>query len=160
MEPLKQYIFSVVLTALVCGILSSIIPGSKSWMKLLCGLVMTLTLVKPFSQIQDIDFDIFGDGLHQDGTYWSAQGEKITQNAMSDIITNNTEAYIMDKAKELGAHVEVEVSLNHDTIPVPISALLSGDAAPYVRLQIESCIIEDLGIPKENIRWKQQNANP
>lgn len=156
MEALGQYILSVILAALICGILSSLVPDSgKAWMQLLCGLVMVICLIRPFSGIQNLDFSLIEDTIQQDGNDWSNQGEKMARNAMSDIITQNSQAYIMDKAEQLGIHVRVKIHVSNDTIPVPVGAELYGEVSPYARLQLESLIEDALGIAKENIRWMQ-----
>ena len=156
MEALGQYILSVILAALICGILSSMVSVSgKAWMQLLCGLVMIICLIRPFSGLQDLDFSLIDDTIQQDGNHWSIEGEKMARNAMSDIITQNSQAYIMDKAEQLGIHVRVKIHVSNDTIPVPVGAELYGEVSPYARLQLESLIEDALGIAKENIRWMQ-----
>ena len=156
MEAVGQYILSVILAALICGILSSVVPGTgKAWVQMLCGFAMLICLMRPFSGIQDLNFSLIEDAVQQDGEDWSNHGEKMARNAMADIITQNTQAYIMDKAEELDIHVQVEIFVSNDTIPVPVGAELYGEVSPYARLQVESLIENELGIAKENIRWMQ-----
>lgn len=156
MEAVGQYILSVILAALICGILSSVVSGTgKAWVQMLCGFAMLICLIRPFSGIQDLEFSLIDDAIQEEGTQWSNQGEKMARNAMADIITQNSQAYIMDKAEQLDIHVRVKILVSNDIIPVPVGAELYGEVSPYARLRVESLIENELGIAKENIRWIQ-----
>ena len=157
MKELGQYILSFLFTAFLCGILSSLVPdsGKKQWVRLLCGVILATTLIKPFSHLQGFIFETGDSVIQQEGDFLSAEGKKAAQDAMADIITKNCQAYIEDKAAELGIQITAQVTVNDETIPVPVSVTLLGAISPYARLQIESMIQNDLGIAKENIRWIQ-----
>ena len=157
MENMRHYILSVILAAMICGIAVSMVSSQsgKAWIRLLCGLILTSTVIKPLSSVSNLDISIFDREIWSEGEAISAQGEKQAQDSMAAIIKERCEAYILDKANELGVSVMAEVTLSRDSIPVPVSVTLSGSVSPYLRLKLESIIQEDMGITKENLRWKE-----
>lgn len=78
-------------------------------------------------------------------------GENLARDSMADIIKEETEAYILDKAADLHANLHVEVTVGEDSLPMAVT--LSGEASPYARRQIQAIIANDLGISKENQKW-------
>ena len=70
---------------------------------------------------------------------------------LAQIISEQTEAYILDKAADLHANLHVEVTVGEDNLPTAVT--LSGEASPYARRQIQAIIANDLGISKENQKW-------
>ena len=81
----------------------------------------------------------------------AAMGENLARDSMADIIKEETEAYILDKAADLHANLHVEVTVGEDNLPVAVT--ISGEASPYARRQIQAIIANDLGIAKENQKW-------
>ena len=78
-------------------------------------------------------------------------GENLARDSMADIIKEETEAYILDKAADLHANLRVEVAVGEDNLPAAFT--ISGEASPYARRQIQAMIANDLGISKENQKW-------
>ena len=81
----------------------------------------------------------------------AAMGENLARDSMADIIKEETEAYILDKAADLHANLRVEVTVGEDNLPAAVT--ISGEASPYARRQIQAMIANDLGISKENQKW-------
>lgn len=81
----------------------------------------------------------------------AAMGENLARDSMADIIKEETEAYILDKAADLHANLRVEVTIGEDNLPAAVT--ISGEASPYARRQIQAMIANDLGISKENQKW-------
>ena len=155
MAALGEYIFSVSAAALMGGIVTGILKesGAVKAMKLICNLVLMVTVLQPvvkwnFQSVGDIPLPEFPDS-------WAAvsQGETSSHNALAAIIKQEAEAYILDKAALLGAAITVEVILSTDDPPVPFSVEITGRVSPYVKLQLEELIQEDLNIAKENQLW-------
>jgi predicted dehydrogenase len=88
-----------------------------------------------------------------------AEGEKTALEAQERIITESCEAYIENRAKALGADVQVNVRLNRDQIPD--LAEIRGNPGPEIQMQLQEILSEDLGIPKENQSWiwHQENSS-
>lgn len=155
MESLKQYVISVTAAALICGITAGLVKknGTGELIRMVCGLVLAFTVLRPIVglKLDKLSSDLLPD--LQEGENMAAQGEKITRDAMEDIIKSETEAYILDKAAALGMELTAEVLLGEDTIPVPVGVILSGACSPYARSELTNVIEKDLGIPKENQLW-------
>ena len=81
----------------------------------------------------------------------AAMGENLARDSMADIIKEETEAYILDKAADLHENLRVEVAVGEDNLPAAVT--ISGGASPYARRQIQAMIANDLGISKENQKW-------
>lgn len=154
MAALGEYIVSVAVTALLTGIINGIlkgIPGEKT-AKFICNLVLLLSVLRPVIQLNT--FKIPDAAFYfPDGSSLVSDGIGSTQNAMWNIIKQRSEAYILDKAASMGLEVTVQVGLSGDDPPVPVCVEISGTVSPYMKLQLEEMIQEDLNISKENQLW-------
>ncbi len=155
MEAIGAYLLGVTAAALLCAVVSKLGAGhlTGSVMKVLCGLFMALAVVAPWAELQlklpsDVlsDFQILGEDL-------AAQGEKTARDTMAAIITEQTAAYILDKAGALGLELDVEVMISDDEIPVPLGVTLRGAVSPYHKGVLEDHIQNNLGIDKEALIW-------
>lgn len=142
--------------SLVCGVCMALVPeGRRKWIRMISGLIMTITVLAPLSDLLGADLPVVDPELIQAGESLRTEGEAISRNAMADIIIRNTQAYILDKANEQGASLSAEVTVSDDTIPVPEAVTLRGTISPYSKLRLEGIIETELGITKENIRWME-----
>ncbi len=153
MEWLRQYVISVTTAAIVCGIVTSLLKSSsvKEVVKLICGVFLAYTVLAPITGMDFSDLAAFYPSYSQDAGEASALGEDLARETKADIIKRETEAYILDKAKELKLELTVDVSLDENQIPV--SVRLSGEASPYARTKLQQIIANDLEIAKENQQW-------
>ena len=140
MEGLRQYILSVVAAALICSLVSCVMPQGKArqLLRLLCGAVLTTVVLGPLMGIDNIPLSDFLEQWEVDAAYYTDQGEQMTQDALAESIKGQTEAYILDKADALGAAIQAEVTLSQSDPPVPVSVTLTGEASPYVRSRLEA----------------------
>lgn len=152
MEALRQYIISVVAAALLCGIVTGLMPQGRASqiIRMVCGLFLAYTVLAGLTglDLQIPDWDVLAV---TDARQAAALGESLGEAALTQVIKEQTEAYILDKAAALGLSLEVEVSL--DESQVPQSVVLEGQASPYERQQLQNTIARELGIAKENQQW-------
>ena len=73
--------------------------------------------------------------------------------AMTELIKEKSQAYILDKAAELDASITADVTISEEELPKPLSVVISGQVSPYNRKRLESILETDLGIAKENQVW-------
>ena len=74
--------------------------------------------------------------------------------ALSAIIKSKTEAYIWDKAQELGLSVSVDVAIEEDgAYPYPAAVQISGQFTEMQRQNLARYIEENLAIGKERQTW-------
>ena len=154
-ETMKSYLISVTAAALICGALCSLVGNSGSiskLLKLLCGLFLTATVIKPVVDVELEDIYSFVEGLSVSSEQAVFNGKEIAADEMERIIKEKTAAYILDKAKTLGAELEVEVVLE-DLVPVRVN--VTGDVSPFAKSNLSACICQDLGIPPEEQVWNR-----
>ena len=153
MEALRQYVISVVAAAMLCGIVTRLFPqgNAKQVGKLICGLFLAYTVLSPISRVDFSRLPDFSLQCMEDGEEAAAMGENLARDSMADIIKEESEAYILDKAADLHANLTVEVTIGEGSLPAAVT--ISGEASPYARRQLQAMIESDLGISKENQKW-------
>ena len=77
-----------------------------------------------------------------------------TNHLLSDLISEQTKAYILDKAGKQSLIVDAEVETRvEDYYPVPWSVRIRGSPTTEQRAELSRIIAEDLGIPEERQTW-------
>lgn len=155
MAAVGAYIFSVAATALLCGMITSLLQNCsvQKIAKFICGMILLTVVLRPVSSLGslnklEIPIPSFPEG--QDLITSSVNG---SQKAITEIIKQNTQAYIVDKAAELGLEIRAEVVLSNDALALPVAVTLYGNASPYLKLSLQEIIQEELNIAKENQVW-------
>lgn len=155
MSSAAQYIGSVsaaaMLCAMVCGLLR--VTAFQAQAKWICGIVMTVTILRPLVPVFQYHVSDFQIPQLQEGTVYSEEGKQDGKNALSEIISRQTRSYILDIAQAIGAQIEAEVILSEEDPPIPVGVIITGDISPYLKLQLEERIQEELNIPKEHQIW-------
>lgn len=157
MVELRQYILSIIAAAVICGIIIRLVnekTQTGALVKMLAGLFLTLTVISPLAKIQLSNISTYITELEFDSHSITEAGETMAQESMSSIIMAQTESYILEKASSLHLNVSVDVKLSQDAIPVPREITIKGDASPYAKAQLQSCIVNDIGISEEYLTWK------
>jgi len=150
-----EYIFSVSAVSLLCGIVCGILKDCSAIkpVKLVCSLILLFAVLRPVTRwdhFADFGFSIPDFPVEESIV---SQGANAYQNAAAEIIKQNTQAYIVDKAAALGLEITAEVILSSEYPPVPEGVILSGAVSPYLKLRLEELIQEELNIAKENQVW-------
>lgn len=156
MAALRQYILSVSTAAILCGLVTGMAPkGSmQGFLKLICGVFLALLVVEPVTRLDPAGLlSRITEGLSSEGEAAAAFGEELARDSMAEYIKQESEAYILDKAHELGVTAEVEVLVGEEDLPIPVSAVIRGTAPEPIKGQLERLIGENLGIAKENLQW-------
>lgn len=150
---IKDYLISVTAAALICGMINSLAGKSSisKLMKLLCGIFLASVVIRPVVDIKMGDILDFSDNLAVSSDIAVSAGEKMAAEEMEKIIKAKTEAYILDKAKNIGAEISAEISLN-DLVPTGITVV--GNLSPYARSSLAAIITQELNIPPEAQIWK------
>ena len=158
MEAVRAWLTSVVLVSVLLSAAQSLIPPGtvRKAAGFTGGLILLLVLLRPVLGADlehlELDFD------HYQAAVEERQEELAdTQTeAMASIIAEQTEAYILDKAGELGLEVTVRVETRTEGngIPVPWSAELTGSWSQALASALET----ELGIPAERQVWHEREA--
>lgn len=150
---LAKYVWSLICAGLIAGILQSFWKeGSCARiLKLLCGVFFMVTALKPLGRLEIPDVSQWVSTWESEGEAAVRQGEDSFDQAYADGIRQRLEAYILDKAAQLGVTVEVTLTLSPEGLPE--GAVLSGDAAEVEKEKLMAILSTDLGIPKEKLQW-------
>lgn len=158
-DALREYVIHVIATALICAVVIRLFRGSgsgKMVVKLLCGMVLTFSIIQPVRQM-DISFvDEFVWEFRAEADRAVSDGKNASATAWSESIIAGTEAYILEKTKAMNVDLNVEVELSKDEVPMPSGVKLIGKVAPYAKSVLSDMIERDLNIPKECQIWISQ----
>lgn len=156
MEDMKQYILTIVSVAVLSSVLLKLLNDKSSaykLIKLMCGIIMVLTIVSPWTKVTIDDYLEGFEWVKRDAAAVQEEGEILVQQQLKESITERTEAYILDKAALLGADISVSITCTTSDVPVPISVELSGNASPYAKSRLRQILISDVGIPEDKQIW-------
>lgn len=146
--------------SILCGVAVSITPegGAKRVIGILSSAILIIAIITP---LKDFDFENYALELaryREQEAELTAKGEEINERLNRLVIEQECQAYIMDKAIEIGFEVkEAKVTLQWSTegVWVPYSAEISGEATPEERLRLGESIKAGLGIPPERVVWAE-----
>ncbi len=156
-DAIRNWLITVIAAAFLIAAVQSLVPEGnlRRITSLVGGLVLLLTLIQPMLRTDlgkvDIDYGRFAREIEN-------RRDELQQSentALSELIAEKTEAYILDKAKELGLSCTVRVTTEpgEDGTPVPSAATLSGGKSEALADYME----QELGIPKVRQIWNETN---
>ncbi len=153
MDTIRDYLISITAAAIITGLAAVLTKNSgsiSSIIKLLAGLFMTVTILTPIIQLPLSSFQLYLDEISYDADYASTAGKSAADEEIEKIIIERTRAYILDKADDFGAGLDVDVIVK-DLIPCSVN--ISGPVSPSAKSQLSRYISENLGIPLEAQNW-------
>ena len=152
----RQWLLGVVLTAFAGGLARQLAPKGRerALVGLVCGLLLTLALLEPLAELEWAAAARDWPGPAQAALAESYRQEG--QAALSAVIAEKTEAYILDKADRLGLRcaVEVAVSAGESGIPLPDAVTIRGGHSAA----LAPCIEEGGGVPPEKQIWLEEET--
>ena len=153
---------SWLLRIVACGFLVSLaelipIPKTaKRAMKLCCGCLMILTVLRP---LIGLDLSAIGDQLFRlegGDSMTVEQAEEENRIILRKLISDQTNQLLREKANELGTEAEFETELRLDEatgIWIPWSIEIRGAFTPEQRAALADYLEQELDIPAERQRW-------
>ena len=152
----RQWLLGVVLTAFAGGLARQLAPKGRerALVGLVCGLLLTLALLEPLAELEWAAAARDWPGPAQAALAESYRQEG--QAALSAVIAEKTEAYILDKADRLGLRcaVEVAVSAGESGIPLPDAVTIRGGYSAA----LAACREEEVGVPPEKQIWLEEET--
>lgn len=150
-----EAVIKILSAALICTLLSPLIRKSTSaeLLKRICGVFMAAILLSCIRQIpaeklwEPVLADCREVYVHTEA------GEAQARRELEGIIKGSCEAYILDKAAQLGADISVYIRLSKEDVPVPESISISGTLSPYAKSELEKLLTEQMGIPGRDQHW-------
>ena len=156
MDGIREYLVQVTAAGMICGVVN-MIAGKKgsvaASVRIMTVILMTVTMASPLVRLRLTGISDFLSDIRYDGSMYAQQGSQTSKDAVSDIIRERSEAYILDKAALLGADIRVELTLSRDALPIPVSVTIYGAVSPVSRQRLQKLIRDDLGIPLEAQTW-------
>ena len=155
MNQISHYLFSVIATVVICSLIYQLSKNlnTQHICRFICGIILAMSVLRPIVNWKEIDIDKWFDFYTKDAKEAVAIGKELSYQAQADIIKQKAEAYILDKAKKMGADITVSVSIANKGTQIPVSAEIHGNVSAYTRECIEKILNDDLGIARENQQW-------
>lgn len=144
--------------SLLCGAALSILPegGVKRVAEILCTASLILAVLSPLKELDMDSYALESARLHELESELARQGQEAGDRLNRLVIEQEYEAYIMDKAGELGIEdlaVDVEVQWSLEGFWMPWGAELNSGCDQESRERLSWLLASDLGIPYERQRW-------
>ena len=159
MDAIRQHILSLIAISVLCGIVLLFFRGNThaSVIKMITGVMISLTLLKPFMGGDELKLDCFLNTISYDSSLAVQQGIEAAESANSVYIKEAMESYICNKAEAMNVKIDAEVSLANDTLKIPKHITIAGTVSPYIKRQLMDIISKDLGIPEDQQLWTSKN---
>lgn len=160
-ELIKSWLIGICCCSVIVAIADSLMPKGtvKKVSKLICGIILLIATVKP---LLNIDLSVLSVNIVE---YKNAAGEysadisSVNERLAKVIIEEQSAAYILDKAINLGAEVTVQVTarMGDGELYYPDSVTVRGALSEEQRGRLEEIIAGELAIPSERQSWIQEN---
>ena len=152
---LSEYLLGITAAAVITAITLTFVKEGpmESVLKLISGLILTFSLVQPVLNISAGNWKELGIDFTREAEAAAEEGVRQSENTVRGLIKEETESYILDKARDMGLEVQAEVFLSDQPMPVPESATIRGLLPPYEKSQLSLMLSRELGIRKENQKW-------
>lgn len=153
------YVYRILCAAVFCAITVSLFPDGKikSLLRLFSGIFLIIVLLQPGIKISLQDYREMGDKYFRQGREAAMEGDSDARKFRYRFIKENVEAYILDKAENLGYDLSVRVMLDEDGYPKRV--FLAGNVSENDKEKLEQMLTEDLGISKEEQQWSVQEIS-
>lgn len=163
MGSLRKWIIGICAGAIICGIVRGITPekGSGRAVRLACGFMTVALLLGPLREFDFEEYALRMTELRIAGGNYASEAINSGEENIRSVIEEKCEAYILDKATELGiaeasATVFAEIS-DGEEYPFPYSVELGGEATEEKKKKLSSYIEGELGIPGTRQYWSGEN---
>lgn len=153
---MRAYLTAVTAAAILAALIRRIAPkeGAGRGARLGAGLLVLLAVFGPLAQLDTLSTAEtlvrrgYGDPLDTQDFSTGAN------DLLSGLISQEAETYILDKAEECGASVQVEVETRvTEVYPIPWRAVIRGSLTARQRNMLSQYMTQELGIPEERQEW-------
>lgn len=151
-----EYIYTVIVAAVFSAVLQTILPEkgtAKSMIRLTLGVFLFIVILSPFIKVRVDGMLAYVSNIETDASTIIAEAQENTAQEIRGVILQNTEAYILGKAADLGADIRVEITLQEDGSFTPKWIKITGAISPMAKKQLSAVIKSDLGISEELQTW-------
>ena len=156
----RSWLLGVTAAALVLALAETLAPeGSvKKVCRLAGGMALLLAAAGPV--LEALDGNLLAgavEGWRDRSQRYERELEENNERFYLAIIEEETAAYVMDKARELGFECAVEVTCGYDEngVPCPWEVAARGQWAPEQRARLERLLEEELGVPAQRQYYEE-----
>ena len=156
MEQIKQYLVSVLASAILCSIIIRIVDKQNVTVvivKMSASVLLTVTLFAPLLKLQFNELSTWIDAYKAEANLLVSDGMLAATKEKSSIIKERVETYILDKATSYGIEIRVNIEFSDSNALLPDQVVIEGAASPYAKQRLQKTIADDLGIPLEKQIW-------
>ena len=158
MKFLSEYLLKVISAAAFCSLVRTIAPtkGAGRVVRFSAGLVLILCVVAPVLRLDaDQIVSYIAQSLRIEEE--ARTGLEIpSKDLTAELISRKMRTYVLDKADELGAQIEVEVSIDSaGAFPYPDGIKITGSMNAIQRQELERYISNVLAIPADRQVYNQ-----
>lgn len=160
MDLMRQWLLAVVCGAMLAAVLQALLPkaGAGRIGRLAGSLVVLLAVISPLLRLdaETLTLSVTKFRLAQSG--YAEDLSKMNRELLKELIAEQTEAYILDKAEELGIDCRVTVLCeggDEDT-PCPSQVRVTGELSPEQERSLTRVIETQLGIPAQDQVYERE----
>ena len=155
---MRAYLLKITAAAILAAIIRKLAPGSGAGRgaRLGAGLLVLLCLLEPLQRIIKSGQDIVPKDWGYTDPMAADEIDLEANRLLESLITQQAQAYILDKARAMGLEAEVTVTVRlEDRYPVPWAVTIRSDPTGQQKSALETEIQDALGIPPERQEWLQ-----
>ncbi len=153
---MRGYLTEVTAAAILAALIRRLAPkeGAGRGARLGAGLLILLAVFGPLARLDTLAAAEslvrrgYGDPLT------TQDFSLATNELLAGLISQEAEAYILDKAEEWGVSIQAEVeTCVTEAYPVPWRAVIRGSLTARQRSRLSQYMTQELGIPEERQEW-------
>lgn len=156
-EGLRGYLLSVCTAAILLSVAQTVLPKNavRQVATFAGAMMLLLAVITPFVGIDGDEVSAMLKQLTPDAKEIETRSAEGSRELTAALIKQKCEAYILDKAQQLGMSLQVEVVLSEtEEYPVPEMVVLTGSVSPEQQKSLSSDISDNLGIPPRRQEWR------
>ena len=153
---MRAYLLTVAAAAGLFSLLVTVLPDGRvrKTAQFTGALLLILTVLAPIMKLDSDDFARAIAKVQIDTSAFRRDTKNNDRELIAQLIKEESQTYILDKAAELGINVTAEVTLSEGSeYPYPVSVVLRGSPSEQAQNRLSSIIECDLGIPPDRQEW-------
>ena len=156
MELIRSWLTGITCAAMIVALAEGLAPAgaARKIGRLTGGLVLLIALLQPLLQLDSTALTRALTEYQLDLEAYSAELTEENREQMKEIIARQSEAYIADKAAQMGLECRVEVRVGDQEYPVPEEVTVTGALSPEDQARLTRRIEADFAIPAQRQHYK------
>ena len=157
---IKEYLLSVVAVCMICAVANVMVKNQMfgKVLRLVSGVLILLVVIAPLLKVDLQDISNQMEQMLSGDSTSLADVKKDARVQFAQQVKNATEKHIEQIASRYGMTVQATVTVDDSQIPTPIAVELTGTVDPNTVGEFMDYISQNIGISKENQRWRDYEA--